>query len=82
MKRVVVTIIAAAFGAAYASLLEREGGKEWIDENTTLGVVLGVGTVLGLLRLSLDRESWRAVRGAFMAAGAPMVVRGLRRKLG
>jgi hypothetical protein len=46
-----------------AGLLGTERAKEWIDEYTTVGVVLGDA-------------------GAFVAAGAPMVVWGTIRKLG
>ena len=44
---------AALLGTAYAAWLSIEDGKEWIDGNTTLGVVLGVGGVLAALRLTL-----------------------------
>lgn len=75
-------IIAALFGTVYALLLGTERGKEWIDEYTTVGVVLGVGGVLLALRAGQPRSEWQRTAGAFVAAGAPMVVRGLMRKLG
>jgi hypothetical protein len=74
-------IPAALLGSAYAAWLATEDGKAWIDENTTLGVVLGVAGVLATLRLTLPSIAWRHVVGAFAAAGAPLVVRGALRKL-
>src|SRR5262245_19164065 len=73
---------AALFGTAYAAWLATEDGKAWIDENTTLGVVVGGSGVLATLRLTLPGIAWRHVVGAFLAAGVPLVVRGLARKLG
>ncbi|MFL5803061.1 MAG: hypothetical protein ACJ8CR_15155 [Roseiflexaceae bacterium] len=66
---------------AYAVWLSTEDGKAWIDENTTTGVVLGVAGVLAALRLTLPSIAWRHVVGAFVAAGAALVVRGVVRKL-
>jgi hypothetical protein len=71
----------ALLGTAYAAWLSTEDGKEWIDENTTLGVVLGVSGILATLRLTLTSAAWGRVVGAFVAAGAPLVVRGLLRRL-
>jgi hypothetical protein len=71
----------AILGAAYAAWLSTEDGQEWIDENTTLGVMLGVGGVLAMLRLALPATACGRVVRAFVAAGAPLVVRGLLRKL-
>jgi hypothetical protein len=73
---------AALLGSAYAVWLLAEDGKAWIDENTTTGVVLGVAGVQAALRRTLPSIAWRHVVGAFMAAGAPLVVRGVVRKLG
>lgn len=73
--------IAGLFGTLYALLLGTERGKAWIDEYTTVGVVLGVSGVLVALRTSQSREEWQRTAGAFVAAGLPMVVRGGIRKL-
>jgi hypothetical protein len=69
-------IPAALLGTAYAVWLSTEDGKARIDENTTVGVVLGVAGMLGALRLTLPSIAWRHAVGAFVAAGAPLVVRG------
>jgi hypothetical protein len=53
----------AILGAAYAAWLSTEDGKAWIDENTTLGVVLGVSGVLAMLRLALPATAWGAWSG-------------------
>lgn len=73
--------IAGLFGTTYALLLGTERGKEWIDEYTTAGVVLGVAGVLLALRTGQSRDDWQKTAGAFAAAGAPMIVRGIVRKL-
>lgn len=73
--------LAALLSTLYAVFLSTERGKAWVDRNTTLAVVLGVGGVLGLLRGVLDREAWARVAGMFCAAGAPLVVRGVVRKV-
>ncbi len=75
MKRFLSTTLAAVFGLSYARFLATDEGRRWIDDNTTLGVVLGVGTVIGLARVGMDERSWHTLRNAFLAAGAPMVVR-------
>lgn len=72
--------IAALFGTVYAIVLSSDEGKEWIDEYTTVGVVLGVAGVLLALRAGQPRDEWRMTAGAFAAAGAPLVVRGLVRR--
>ncbi|KPV53918.1 hypothetical protein SE17_06840 [Kouleothrix aurantiaca] len=59
----------------YKTANTRDLRRGWIDDNTTLGVVLGVGTVIGLARVGMDERSWHTVRNAFVAAGVPMVVR-------
>ena len=41
----------------------------WIDEYTTVGVVLGVSGVLEALRSALSRGEWQRTAGAFAAAG-------------
>lgn len=74
-------ILTAALSSAYALFLSTERGKEWVDRNTTLAVVLGVGGVLLSLRVTLDGSTWRRVLGAFAAAGAPLIVRGIARRL-
>lgn len=75
MKRLLSTSLAAVFGLSYARFLATDEGRQWIDDNTTLGVVLGVGTVIGLARVGMDAHNWRTLRNAFVTAGAPMVVR-------
>ena len=80
MKDLKLYALASLFGALYA-LLGTERGKEWIDEYTTVGVVLGVSGVLVALRTTQSREEWQHTAGAFVAAGLPMVVRGVIRKL-
>jgi hypothetical protein len=42
--------LAGLFGNSYALLLSTERDKEWIDEYTTVGVILGVSGVLVALR--------------------------------
>ena len=76
------TLLALSFGTAYATWLSTEEGKAWIDENTTLGVVVGVGTVLGLTRFAVDGTSCGKLVGTFGAAEAPLVVCGVLRTLG
>lgn len=73
--------LAALASTLYAVFLSTERGKAWVDENTTLAVVLGVGGVLGLLRAVLDKGAWLRVAGMFCAAGAPLVVRGVWRRM-
>ncbi len=80
--RLLSTLAALALGSAYAAWLSTDEGKAWIDENTTVGVVLGVGGVLGLLRFVLSGDEWWRVVGMFVAAGAPLVARGVMRKVG
>ncbi len=82
MKQALSIGLAAGLGSAYAAYLSSDEGKKWIDENTTVGVIIGVGLVLAVLRFGLDGESWRTVRGAFVAAGAPMIVRKILKVLG
>lgn len=82
MQQLKLFTIAGLFGTLYALLLGTERGKEWIDEYTTVGVVLGVSGVLVALRTSQSREEWQRTAGAFVAAGLPMVVRGVIKKLG
>ena len=72
---------AALLGTAYTAWLATEEGQAWIDENTTVGVVLGVAGVLAILRFALPRNIWRHVVGAFVAAGAPLVARGLVKRV-
>jgi hypothetical protein len=81
MKRFALYLLALTFGSIYAVLLSSDEGKAWIDENTTVGVVLGVGGVLMALRLGLDGRSWKTVAATFGAAGAPLVVRGVMRRM-
>lgn len=71
----------AFFGTIAAILLSSDEGKEFIDEYTTVGVVIGVGAVLLALRLTQSRDEWRTTVSAFAAAGAPLVVRGVVRRL-
>jgi hypothetical protein len=73
--------LAALLSTLYAAWLSTRGGKEWADENTTLSVVLGVGGVLVALRGVLDKSAWARVVGMLVAAGAPMVVRGVWRRM-
>jgi hypothetical protein len=81
MKRVLLYALALMFGSIYAVALSSDDGKEWIDDNTTLGVVLGVGGVLVALRFGLERRDWNTVVTTFVAAGGPLVARGVMRKL-
>jgi drug/metabolite transporter (DMT)-like permease len=74
-------IVTAALSSLYAAWLSTREGKEWVDRNTTLAVVLGVGGVLVALRGVLDRHAWLQVFGLFAAAGAPLIVRGALRRL-
>lgn len=74
-------LIAAFFGTVYAVFLSSDDGKEWIDANTTVGVVLGVAGMIVALRFTQSRDEWRKTTGAFAAAGAPLVVRGILRRL-
>jgi hypothetical protein len=73
--------LTAILSTLYAAWLSTEEGKAWVDRNTTLAVTLGVGGVLVALRGVVDRDAWLRVFGLFVAAGAPMVVRGVWRKL-
>lgn len=75
-------LLALILSSIYAAWLSTPEGKRWVDENTTTAVVLGVGGVLALLRGVVDRETWFRVFGLFAAAGAPLVVRGVLRKVG
>lgn len=74
-------LLAAIASTLYAAWLSTERGKAWVDENTTLAVVLGVGGVLAALRGVLDRGAWARVVGMFVVAGAPLVVRGVWKKV-
>jgi hypothetical protein len=80
MKDFKLFTVAGLFGTLYALLLDTERGKEWIDEYTTVGVVLGVLGVLVALRTAQLDEEWQRTAGAFAAAGLPMVVCGVIRK--
>jgi hypothetical protein len=80
MKDMKLYTLAGLFGTLYGLVLGTERGKEWIDQYTTVCVVLGVSGVLVALRLAQSREEWQHTAGAFAAAGLPRVVRGVLRK--
>lgn len=73
--------LAAFLSSLYAAFLSTEEGKEWVDRNTTIAVVLGVGGVLVALRGILDEGAWRRTAALFVASGAPLVVRGILRRV-
>jgi hypothetical protein len=70
MKAMKLYTLAGLFGTLYALVLGTERSKEWIDEYTTVCVVLGVSGVLVAIRLARSREEWRRTAGAFVEAGA------------
>jgi len=64
-----------AVSALFAWLISQPDGAEWIDENTTVGVVIGSSVILAGLAVILPRRQWRKVALAFGVVGAPMVAR-------
>lgn len=78
----VIYILLAALASAYALLLSTDQGRRFTDEHTAETVILGVGLVLGTLRLILPEAFWWRVAIAFGVAGTPLVARSLLKRPG
>jgi len=75
-------VFLAAITSLYATLLNTPKGRHFTDSHTVETVIIGVGLVLGALRVILPAAAWRRVVVAFAVAGTPLVVRSLvKRKL-
>ena len=75
MKETIAYLIMGAASAYAALYIATPEGKKWVDENTTIAVILGSSLILAGLGLVLDSGNWLKVALAFGVVGAPMVAR-------